>query len=588
MGKLGKDKILKSRPVSKTMNDSKCSLPKSKTQPGIILKQYESVLTQILSSSVTTVVPSYFRLPPLATPTPICREIKDDAQTMESDARMNMRTINEALQLTCASNPLPAQSYKLRGARPLPLDRALAKRTQLRSMIQCMAPMLPDVATQRKKKFRLLDFGGGTGHLALPLAILFPNCEIILVDLKKASLDMAHERAKAIISSLPSYVEKYHNKRDVEHSSTTLYDPIILKTVQNIISNHEKLDSEQISNNSISSSPSIQQTNIPNLFTFHGSISAYNESFDIGLALHACGEATDLALRKCGEYKANFVSCPCCIGKLSRKVKNPYIYQATNGNTPTVRYPQSNHFQSVMAQDDWDILAKAADYGEGHNVITKKEEQNQIKNGCNFRKVAKSLVEMDRLLYMERKYGYQVALTRMESGVKTPKNDILLGWIKNHDMNKQTAVRNPYHDRDSDMSNLKIDNEDFHFAMKYLGDTTSIIDSTGNKELLETRNGTNQSTKSQSCMDSEQNVMRAGSEWTKEEYSNIKSTIKQFLENEEERILKFPCGQTSRIRKLVHNIAATMDLRHWSEGKKRAERCVIVAKKKSDTLQQTN
>ena len=38
--------------------------------------------------------------------------------------------------------------------------------------------------------------------------------------------------------------------------------------------------------------------------------------FDIALALHACGNATDYALAKAGEARAAFIASPCCVGKL--------------------------------------------------------------------------------------------------------------------------------------------------------------------------------------------------------------------------------------------------------------------------------
>ena len=38
--------------------------------------------------------------------------------------------------------------------------------------------------------------------------------------------------------------------------------------------------------------------------------------FDIGVSVHACGVATDLVLKMCVDQGADFVSCPCCYGKL--------------------------------------------------------------------------------------------------------------------------------------------------------------------------------------------------------------------------------------------------------------------------------
>jgi methylase of polypeptide subunit release factors len=41
----------------------------------------------------------------------------------------------------------------------------------------------------------IVDFGWGSRHLSIPLALLLPNCEVIVVDLKAASLRLVHEKA---------------------------------------------------------------------------------------------------------------------------------------------------------------------------------------------------------------------------------------------------------------------------------------------------------------------------------------------------------------------------------------------------------
>jgi hypothetical protein len=40
------------------------------------------------------------------------------------------------------------------------------------------------------------------------------------------------------------------------------------------------------------------------------------QPFDVGVALHACGNATDHAIARCVAAGAAFVVSPCCIGKL--------------------------------------------------------------------------------------------------------------------------------------------------------------------------------------------------------------------------------------------------------------------------------
>jgi hypothetical protein len=40
--------------------------------------------------------------------------------------------------------------------------------------------------------------------------------------------------------------------------------------------------------------------------------------FDIALALHACGSATDWAMLKAQQRRAAFIVSPCCIGKVGK------------------------------------------------------------------------------------------------------------------------------------------------------------------------------------------------------------------------------------------------------------------------------
>ena len=45
-------------------------------------------------------------------------------------------------------------------------------------------------------------------------------------------------------------------------------------------------------------------------------------TFDVGVALHACGAATDWAMEQCQANQAAFIVSPCCIGKVQQAWKN--------------------------------------------------------------------------------------------------------------------------------------------------------------------------------------------------------------------------------------------------------------------------
>eukprot|EP00571_Detonula_confervacea_P003938 CAMPEP_0172326344 /NCGR_PEP_ID=MMETSP1058-20130122/56226_1 /TAXON_ID=83371 /ORGANISM="Detonula confervacea, Strain CCMP 353" /LENGTH=635 /DNA_ID=CAMNT_0013043101 /DNA_START=42 /DNA_END=1949 /DNA_ORIENTATION=- len=465
-------------------------------------------------------------------------------------------------------------------------ERAWRKEMQLANMIQCVLALLPDdvrhpeayngSGTNANRTFRIVDFAGGTGHLAVPLALLLPHCEVICLDLKKWSLDLMHRRVDGTLNE------------DNDMTNKNAHD------------NSHKLPCQ--SNN-------VQTSKVlPNLSTYHGSIQTYPHNFDVGVSLHACGEASDWVLRKCLQQKACWVVCSCCCGKLRREALNPYVFQSTGGNEKEIHYPQSKVFASLggdsnacdddninrldvsVADNDsntqqpmsaamFDQLARAADYSELGDV-------RKPRNAC--RRAAKSLVEWDRLLFAkecmmcadsnestDRNYESNTVMTRMLPWEASTKNDVLIGWFQDS--------YNPYRQLMASASGkmlattLQEDTTcdvDFHVALNHLfGKNTS------EKNHVNANNGTKEPNRA----DDDQN------DWTAQEETDIKFQIEQFLlgseslndgeenYNDEIKILKFPTGMGPRKRKLIHCIAESMGLRHWGEGKKDSEKIVAVA-----------
>jgi hypothetical protein len=374
--------------------------------------------------------------------------------------------------------------------------RAERKEGQLRSLVQCLMAMIPP-----KHQMKIIDFAGGSGHLAIPLAILLPQCQIVVVDVKMASLRLVHEKAR--------------NLQETDNSLSVSRDDKLTYPKGEDVTKHEQIKR--------------QCAGIPNLYTYHGSIESFQEPFDIGVSLHACGEASDLVLRACGRARANFCVAPCCVGKLNRQRFNPYIYHATAGNEPTVLYPQSSKF-GFVSENDWNALAKAADYSDW-------DEMRSARNAA--RRTAKALLETDRLLFMRETYGYNVALTRMDPWECSPKNDILLGW-----MDESTS---PFHSceiiADSESNN------DIELTFKHLLSSTY-------------------SDENQDSVD-----------WTWEEERDTRRTLEEFQQSSERKLI-FPTGMGARRRKLVHYLAEQMGFTHWCLGDTRTTRTVAVAKKK--------
>lgn len=110
------------------------------------------------------------------------------------------------------------------------------------------------VEADPQRQWHVVDFGCGTGALLLPLACLFPSCRFTGVEMNPAALAILRQRAAA--------------------------------------------------------------ADLANVSTFVGMIEGYEAPFDVALALHACGNATDAALLRAEQHRAAYVVSPCCVGKL--------------------------------------------------------------------------------------------------------------------------------------------------------------------------------------------------------------------------------------------------------------------------------
>ena len=353
-------------------------------------------------------------------------------------------------------------------------NRAKSKEDQLRSMLRALWAVLPEEGS-----FTIVDFGGGSGHLAIPLALLKPHCRILVVDLAERPLQLLHLKARACV--------------DPEGTNLPYANTIDLQPNQ------------------------LQSTAISNLLTFYGPIESFEESFDFAVALHLCGQATDLVLRRAFR---GLVACPCCVGKLSTKKANPDLFKATGQWASTVEYPQSAVFRERLQSKDWNGLAQAADFSSSTAPLS--------------RKAAKALLETDRKLYLEER-GFHTALCRLEPWDASPKNDVLVAWKEGPGI--RTAV-------------------------------DSIVEA----ELLQTRvylsgHGTEPKRAKQDV----------ASEWTPQEEQSIRDTLQSFLKSSETTYV-FPVGMGGRQRKLIHYVAEQMGLKHWGHGKKNADKTVVVGR----------
>ena len=173
---------------------------------------------------------------------------------------------------------------------------------------------------RRKPTAKVVDFGCGGGHQTLPLAYHFPDATFVLVDAKARSLEVAERRAAA--------------------------------------------------------------AGLRNVRCVLGFIEDFDEDFDVGVALHACGGASDAAMDKCVEVNAAYVVAPCCVGKIAisfdkdKEDKNENandnrhnVDDAGGGRAAAAPYPRSALAASVVTAAAYVSIAQAADFGgEGYDA----------------------------------------------------------------------------------------------------------------------------------------------------------------------------------------------------------------------------
>ena len=477
--------------------------------------------------------------------------------------------------------------------------KAGRKEGQIKSLLRCIGALLSSRDTRRRKEapITIVDFGGGSGHLSIPLALLLPHCRIVCLDLKQKSLDLLHEKARHCSIDNPG----------VQQETT------IIESEENIFAT--KNDHQW------------NQTAIPNLWTFSGDIESFTDSFHMGVALHVCGEGTDVVIRKCTQNKAHMVVAPCCVGKLNRQAKDPYIYRATAQNTHTIQYPQSNLFRQCLEcsssrekdkndqqhihrllADDWDALAKAADYN--HEL-----DMNDCRNAA--RRTAKGTLEMDRLLYLREQYPkqYQTVLTRMEPLAASPKHDILLGYCCGDDMIDASSSTLLF------SSDKLQEDRVVHWTKDHLLNPSS--NSQPEQPSVSKENACeNIASKQLTAADQMKQPSADSVDWSWQEEQEIRQQISTYFDLSAEEIvmiddaainknkedgkpftspseiaekptsssdsditamksstLIFPAGMGKRKRKLIHYVAEDLGLAHWCVGKKHAEKTVAVRRK---------
>jgi len=334
--------------------------------------------------------------------------------------------------------------------------------------------------------FRIVDFAGGSGPLALPLAALLPSCTVVIVDVKQRSLDLAVTRAAA--------------------------------------------------------------AGLTNVQTWCGDITEYDEPFGLGLALHACGEASDLAMRACVEAGARFVVSPCCVGKLSGSALDPYKFNATGGNVGRIAYPRSKAVAAVLDTQAYDSVACAGEFAE-------KDQLTGARGAL--RRMCKSWLEHDRQLWAAEQ-SYACHVCRMVPEAASPKNHILCGWPR---------ARPPPRDVAALLATEAVDGT--------LADAAVLLTLT--PTIAGAAGAAGAAADGEAAREEQMGAALAASEWEPEEIAEVEALVRAYatgstsgvadgaVDPTEPLVVKAP---SSRRRRLVHYVAEAAGLAHRTENKK--------------------
>ncbi|XP_013051214.3 glutathione S-transferase C-terminal domain-containing protein [Anser cygnoides] len=186
----------------------------------------------------------------------------------------------------------------------------------------------------------IVDFCSGGGHVGIVLAYMLRSCQVVLIENKELSLIRAKDRS--------------------------------------------------------------DELGLNNISFIQANLDYFNGTFNIGVALHACGVATDMVIEHCIKARAAFVISPCCYGFIQNTVK--------------FKYPRSNQFKEILSYKEHMILCRFAD----QTAVQLPPERRLIGKQCM------GLVDLDRAWAAEGSH-YSVQVISMEPESCSPKNNMFVG-----------------------------------------------------------------------------------------------------------------------------------------------------------------
>ncbi|KAM4052087.1 glutathione S-transferase C-terminal domain-containing protein isoform 2-T2 [Anomaloglossus baeobatrachus] len=248
---------------------------------------------------------------------------------------------DHGIEAVFSPHPCPSQSIDW-GSLPAAVSPAEGKMSSDRALRkqQQLNNLLSIVTNMAKQGDTIVDFCSGGGHVGIVLAYMLPSCQIVLIENKEESLMRARDRSNGL--------------------------------------------------------------GLTNIWFVQANLDYFTGNFNIGVALHACGVATDMVIDHCILARAAFVICPCCYGFIQNTVKTTF--------------PRSCRFQDVLSYKEHMVLCRFAD----QTAVQLPPERRLIGKNCM------GLVDLDRA-WAAQQYGYKAQVISMEPESCSPKNNLIVG-----------------------------------------------------------------------------------------------------------------------------------------------------------------
>lgn len=272
----------------------------------------------------------------------------------------------------------------------LPRGREVRKKQQILSLVSIVLPLLPVGGC-------LAEFCCGGGYVGLLTAFLRRDVTVLLVDRNSVSLSYASIRVHTL---------------GLSNVSTRECDLLQLEQYLQECG-HCSRDSVVSAAVNISSSKF-----------------AWLHNLDIGVALHACGRATDVVQHVCMQVRASFVLAPCCYGFIQhwRAIRSNAYGAGVCSLCDECReckyvcgsYPKSAMYKDAGWRLAWfeSVCARADRTFNSHDARSDVFDEGA--------RIAMRVIDTDRLL-CARERGYVVAATTMWPLNASCKNHILVG-----------------------------------------------------------------------------------------------------------------------------------------------------------------